>query len=31
VTAAIAGIRSGDLVDGLISAVRVIAAAVTIR
>ncbi|PXW33449.1 UNVERIFIED_CONTAM: uncharacterized protein DUF5130 [Williamsia faeni] len=31
VTAAIAGIRSGDLVDGLISAIRVIAAAVTVR
>jgi uncharacterized membrane protein len=31
VTAAIAGIRAGDLVDGLISAVRVIASAVTIR
>lgn len=31
VTAAIAGIRSGDLVDGIISAIRVIAAAVTIR
>ncbi|HEY9310767.1 DUF5130 family protein [Williamsia sp.] len=31
VTAAIAGIRSGDLVDGLISAIRVMAAAVTVR
>lgn len=31
VTAAIAGIRSGDLVDGIISAIRVIAAAATIR
>jgi hypothetical protein len=31
VTAAIAGIRSGDLVDGIISSIRVIAAAVTVR